>query len=262
MAGGTECVSVGSMKAASGTRCGLMTPFFSCANWSSRMALGETSLPVPEVDEMAVARGEQTDTEGVLHALIVAHEGGEELGEIQCAASADADDAGGIGGASAFQGGVEGGDRGFACWCAVGADGAACSEQFLLHAIDDGCERGGVNDVDASRGKRRQTGEGFGEAARAEGEAVGLQKGDGPHGHRLLGERGARSGLVLHLGDGCFCRVERELGASLEANDVVGAEEEVDAEAQRVMEFRSTAGGDDLLAVLAGDANDVLGSVE
>ena len=37
------------MKAASGTRCGLMTPFFNCAASSSRMALGETSLPVPEV---------------------------------------------------------------------------------------------------------------------------------------------------------------------------------------------------------------------
>src|SRR5580700_7150080 len=99
---------------------------------------------------MAVARRKQADAEGVLDALIVAHKRGEELGEIKRAASADADDAGGISGAGAEESGVEDGDGGLARRRAILGDGAARGEQFLLHAIDRGCERGGVDDVNAS----------------------------------------------------------------------------------------------------------------
>ena len=48
-AGGMPMVSNGSTKAASGTRCGLMTPFFNPSAESCTMAIGETSLPVPDV---------------------------------------------------------------------------------------------------------------------------------------------------------------------------------------------------------------------
>lgn len=79
-------------------------------------------------DEVTVTGGKQADAEGVFDALIVAPEGGEEFGEIERAASADADDAGGMGSAGACEGGVEGGDGGFACRCAVGGDGATGDE--------------------------------------------------------------------------------------------------------------------------------------
>lgn len=77
---------------------------------------------------MTVARGEQADAEGVFDALIVAHEGGQKLGEIERAASADANDASGIGCAGARKSKVKGGDGGFVCWSAVNRDAAACSE--------------------------------------------------------------------------------------------------------------------------------------
>ncbi len=47
--GGSVRVSNGSTKAASGTRCALTTPFFSSSLSSRRIAIGETSLPVPAV---------------------------------------------------------------------------------------------------------------------------------------------------------------------------------------------------------------------
>ena len=100
---------------------------------------------------MAVARGEQADAEGVFDALIVMYERCEELGEIERAAAADADDARGVGSAGACEGGVEDDDGGLTCGCTVSGDGAACGKQLLLHAIDDRRERGRVDDVNSSR---------------------------------------------------------------------------------------------------------------
>ena len=211
---------------------------------------------------MAVARGEQADAEGVFDSLIVANKRGKELGEIERAAAADADDAVG----SAARARV----RAELKTVMVGSPAGARSMVTVQPAASNSCcmrsttgrERGRVDDMDASRAQRCEIGDGFREAAGAEGEAVGLQEGDGPHAHRLLGESGARLGFVLHCGDGFLRGVERKLSAGLEADDVVGAEEQVDAEAQPVVELRGTAGGDDLFAVLTGDADDVLGGFE
>ena len=48
-AGGTEMDNTGSTNTRSGTSKGLMIPFFCPSASSIKMALGETSLPVPEV---------------------------------------------------------------------------------------------------------------------------------------------------------------------------------------------------------------------
>src|SRR5581483_9751455 len=106
-----------------------------------------------------------------------------------------------------------------------------------------------MHNLDASRGECCEIGKCFCEAAVAEREPVGLKEGDRARAHRLLSKRGARFGLVLDRSDRFLCGVECNLRAGFEADNVVGAEEQVHAETNPVMELRSPAGSYDLLVV-------------